>query len=310
MNQRLIGSLSVSEVGLGCNNFGWRLDARDSAAVVQAALDQGINFFDTADIYGQGQSEKFLGQALGAGRHAVVIATKFGGAMEGQGKGASPAYIRQAVEASLNRLGTDRVDLYQLHYPDPEVPIEDTLGALDELVEAGKVRETGCSNFSVAQLEDAAAAVRGDAVHFVSVQNEYSLLHREPEEGVLDECERQGLAFLPYFPLKSGLLTGKYRQGEPPPEGSRITKDGRMADLLSDRNLAIVEDLIRFAESRDHTILELAISWLLARPTVASVISGATSPRQVEANSGAAGWQLSEEELAEVDAIAMQSETR
>ncbi|MGH7571384.1 MAG: aldo/keto reductase [Gemmatimonadota bacterium] len=310
MRQRQIGSLSVSEVGLGCNNFGWRVDAKATAGVVRAALDQGINFFDTADSYGQGQSEEYLGQALGTGRDAVVIATKFGSDMEGQGKGASPAYIRQAIEASLRRLGTDRIDLYQLHRPDPTVPIEDTLGALDELVQAGKVREIGASNFSVAQLRDAEATVQGGAARFVSVQNEYSLLHREPEEGVLDECERQGLAFLPYFPLKSGLLTGKYRQGEPPPEGSRITEGGRMANLLSDRNLAIVEDLIRFAETRDRTILELAVSWLLARPTVASVISGATSPRQVETNAGAAGWQLTEEELAEVDAITMQSETR
>ncbi len=310
MKTRTIGSLSVSEVGLGCNNFGRRLDAAETAAVVHAALDAGINFFDTADTYGQGRSEEYLGQALATGREAVVIATKFGSDMKGQGKGASPAYIHEAVEASLRRLGTDRIDLYQLHEPDPTVPIEDTLGALDELVRAGKVREIGASNFSVQQLEDAEAAVQGDAARFVSVQNEYSLLHREPEEGVLDECERQGLAFLPYFPLKSGLLTGKYRQGEPPPKGARITEGGGMANLLSDRNLAIVEDLIRFAEARDRTILELAISWLLARPTVASVISGATSPRQVETNAGAAGWQLTEEELAEVDAIAMQGEAR
>jgi aryl-alcohol dehydrogenase-like predicted oxidoreductase len=274
---------------------------------VNAALEAGVNFFDTADIYGQGQSEEFLGRALGTRRDAVVIATKFGGVMEGRGKGAGPAYIRQAVEASLRRLGTDRIDLYQLHYPDPEVPIEDTLGALGELVKAGKVREIGCSNFSVGQLREA-AAVPGDAARFASVQNEYSLLHREPEDGVLDECERQGLAFLPYFPLKSGLLTGKYRQGRPLPEGTRITKDGRMADLLSDRNLVLVEELIQFAEAQGRTILELAVSWLLARPAVASVISGATSPGQVKANVNAAGWQLTKEQLTEIDVIAMQSE--
>ena len=309
MDHRRIGLLSVSEVGLGCNNFGRRLDPTATAAVVNAALDAEINFFDTADIYGQGQSEEFLGRALGARRDEVVIATKFGGVMEDRGKGASPAYIRQAVQASLRRLETDRIDLYQLHYPDPEVPIEDTLGALGELVETGKVREIGCSNFSVGQLREA-AAMPGTAAHFVSVQNEYSLLHREPEDGVLDECERQGLAFLPYFPLMSGLLTGKYRRGQEVPEGSRITKEGRFADLLSDEKLAIVEELIRFAEARGRTILELAISWLLTRPTIASVISGATSPGQVKANVDAAGWQLSETELVEVDSIAMQGEGR
>lgn len=314
MNQRKIGSLSVSEVGLGCNNFGWRLDKTQTAGVVHAALDAGIDFFDTADTYGGGRSEEFLGKALGPRRNEVVIATKFGSPMEGQGKGASPAYIRQAAEASLRRLGTDRIDLYQLHTPDPTVPIEETLAALDELVQAGKVREIGCSNFSVEQLRDAEAAVRGDgsrrddAARFVSVQNEYNLLHREPEEGVLDECVRSDLAFLPYFPLASGLLTGKYRRGESPPEGSRIAKSGRFAELLSDRNLAIVEDLIRFAEARDHTILDLAVCWLLARPTVASVISGATSSDQVHANANAAGWRLTEADLAEIDAIVMQGE--
>ena len=310
MNQRRIGSLSVSEVGLGCNNFGWRLDAGETAAVVDAALEAGINFLDTADIYGGGQSEAFLGRALGAHREEVVIATKFGMALEGQGKGASPAYIRQAVEASLRRLGTDHIDLYQLHTPDPTVPIEETLGALDELVQAGKVREIGCSNFSVEQIREADQAAKGDAARFVSVQNEYNLLHREPEDGVLDECERLGLAFLPYFPLASGLLTGKYRQGESPPEGSRISKSGRFAELLSEHNLAIVEDLISFAEARDHTILDLAVSWLLARPIVASVISGATKPEQVRSNADAASWSLTEEELAEIDAIVLQEETR
>ena len=307
MNQRRIASLSVSEVGLGCNNFGRRLDPAETAAVVNAALEAGVNFFDTADIYGQGQSEEFLGRALGTRRDVVVIATKLGGVMEGRGKGASPAYIRQAVETSLRRLGTDRIDLYQLHYPDPEVPIEDTLGALGELVKTGKVREIGCSNFSVGQLREA-ASVPGDAARFASVQNEYSIMHREPEDGVLDECKRQGLAFLPYFPLMSGLLTGKYRRGQPAPEGSRLAEGGRMGDLLSDRNLAIVEELIRFAEARDRTILELAVSWLLARPAVASVISGATSPGQVKANVNAVGWQLTKEQLTEIDAIAMQGE--
>ncbi len=302
MKQRRIGSLEVSIVGLGCNNFGRRLNKKDSAAVVNAALDAGVTLFDTADIYGDGRSEEFVGRALGSRRDSVVIATKFGSSMKGQGKGASAAYIRKTIEASLRRLGSDRIDLYQLHEPDETVPIEETLGALDELVRAGKVHEIGCSNFTVDQIREADAAVRDGGARFASVQNEYNLLNREPEQGVLAECERLGLAFLPYFPLASGLLTGKYRRDRPVPKGSRLAEE-RFSNQLTDRNLAIVEDLIRFAEARGHTILELAVSWLLARPTVASVISGATSPRQVEANASAAGWEPTEAELAEIDAI-------
>jgi aryl-alcohol dehydrogenase-like predicted oxidoreductase len=293
-------------VGLGCNNFGRRLDAAGTAAVVNAALDAGVTFFDTADSYGDGNSEEFLGRALGKRRDEVVVATKFGSQVKGQGKGASPAYIRQAAEASLRRLGTDRIDLYQLHVPDPSVPIAETLGALGELVQAGKVREIGCSNFTAEQLREAQASVRPGAAKFVSVQNEYSLVHREPEREVLPECERQGLAFLPYFPLASGLLTGKYRRGKPAPPGSRISEGGHYTKLLSEQNMAVVEELIQFAESRGHTILELAISWLLARPVVASVIAGATKPEQVRDNVAAAGWRLSEAELAEVDAVTSQ----
>ncbi|HUP01798.1 MAG TPA: aldo/keto reductase [Gemmatimonadota bacterium] len=302
MKQRQIGSLHVSVVGLGCNNFGKRLDEKESAAVVDAALEAGINLLDTANIYGDGRSEEFIGRALASRRERVVIATKFGSRMKGEGKGARPAYIRKAIETSLRRLGTDRIDLYQLHEPDSTVPIEETLGALAELVEAGTVREIGCSNFTVDQIRAADAAAREGAARFASVQNEYSLMHREPEAGVLAECERLGLAFLPYFPLASGLLTGKYRRGRPAPDGTRLAEK-RFANELSDRNLATVEDLIRFAEARGRTILELAISWLLARPVVASVISGATSPRQVEANARAAEWELTEEELDEIDAI-------
>jgi aryl-alcohol dehydrogenase-like predicted oxidoreductase len=301
METRTIGSLEVSVVGLGCNNFGRRLDAAQTASVIDAALDAGINFFDTADVYGGGQSETFIGQALGSRRNAVVIATKFGNPMDGQGSGASRAYIQQAVEASLRRLGTDHIDLYQLHRPDPNVSIEETLGALDELVQVGKVREIGCSNFSVEQLRAAEAARTGGA-RFVSVQNEYSLLRRDPERDVLPECERAGITFLPYFPLASGLLSGKYRRGEPAPSDSRLAGGGR-ADLLSDQNLAIVEDLIQFAESRGHTILELAVSWLLARPVVASVIAGATKPEQVHVNAGAGSWQLTNDELSEIGRI-------
>jgi aryl-alcohol dehydrogenase-like predicted oxidoreductase len=304
METRTIGSLTVSAVGLGCNNFGRRLDAERTAAVVSAALEAGVTFFDTADVYGQGQSEEFLGRALGPRRREAVIATKFGKPMDGQGQGASAAYIRQAVEASLRRLGTDYIDLYQIHSPDPQVPIAETLGALDELVRAGTVREIGCSNFSAEQLAEAEAARPANSARFVSVQNEYSLLRREPEQAVLPACERLGLAFLPYFPLASGLLTGKYRRGQPAPAGSRLAG---AADALSDRNLAIVEDLIRFAQTHRHTILDLAVSWLLARPAVASVIAGATRPEQVRANALAAGWRLTSDELAEVDAIVSRS---
>src|SRR5215210_8080880 len=208
MDTRRIGSLEVSVVGLGCNNFGRRLDSGATSAVVDAALDAGINFFDTADVYGGTRSEEYLGRALGRRRDEVVIATKFGSAVDERRKGARPEYVRQAAEDSLRRLGTDRIDLYQLHWPDPQVPIEDTLGALDELVQAGKVREIGCSNFSVEQLREAEASVLPGGARFVSVQNEYSLLQRAPEQdGVLAECERADLAFLPYFPLASGLLT-------------------------------------------------------------------------------------------------------
>ena len=302
MDRRRIGSLEVSVVGLGCNNFGRRLDAAQTAAVIDAALDAGITFFDTADVYGGGHSETFIGQALGPRRNAVVIATKFGNPMEGQGRGASRAYMQRAVEASLRRLGTDHIDLYQLHRPDPEVPIAETLGALDELVQAGKVREIGCSNFSVEQLR-AAEATGASRARFVSVQNEYSLLKREPEAGVLAECERAGIAFLPYFPLASGLLTGKYRRGQAAPAGSRLAASPNAANQLNERNLAIIEELFQFTEAHGHTILELAVSWLLARPLVASVIAGATKPEQVHANAGAAAWRLTVAQLAEVDHI-------
>jgi aryl-alcohol dehydrogenase-like predicted oxidoreductase len=308
METRKIGSLNVSVVGLGCNNFGGRLDSEGTAAAVQAALDAGINFFDTADIYGQGKSEEYLGRALGNRRGDVVIATKFGNAMEGQGSGASPAYIRVAVEGSLRRLGTDRIDLYQLHTPDANTPIADTLGTLGDLVREGKVREIGCSNFSLEQLREAEAAVRGTATPFVSVQNQFSMLVREPEREILPECNRTGLAFLPYFPLASGLLSGKFRQGRPTPEGTRLSGGARSAQLLTPHNLALVEQLIKFAEARGHTILDLAISWLLSHKPVASVIAGAMTPAQVRANAGTARWELSVNEMAEVEGILSQPE--
>ncbi len=300
LERRKIGSLDVSIAGLGCNNFGWRIDAQATAKVVDAAFDAGINFFDTADIYGAGQSEEYLGRALGSRRKQAVIATKFGKKMAEGRQGGRPEYVIAAAEDSLRRLGTDYIDLYQLHEPDPSTPIADTLEALDRLVRAGKVREIGCSNFSAPQLREAAGAVKPGAARFVSVQNEYSLLHREPEAEVIPECERLGLAFIPYFPLASGLLTGKYRKGQPPPPGSRA-QAGFGPKVFTDRNLEIVEQLTAFAESRGHTLLELAISWLLARRTVASVIAGATMPEQVKANAAATGWALTADELAAVD---------
>lgn len=304
MEKRKIGSLEVSIVGLGCNNFGGRLDYDGTLAVVDAALDAGINFLDTADIYGKTQSEELLGRALAGRRDKVVLATKFGMEVDAQRKGAKPDYVRRAVEDSLRRLRTDTIDLYQLHTPDPGTPIGDTLAVLDELVRSGKVREIGCSNFDVRQLREAKSAA-GQGARFVSVQNEYSLLHREPEHEVLAECEREGLAFLPYFPLASGALTGKYRRGEKRPEGSRLTNSESMAGrFLDEPKQDTVEKLRAFAESRGHTLLELAFSWLLRHRVVASVIAGATKPEQIRSNVQAAGWTLSAEDLAEIDRIA------
>jgi aryl-alcohol dehydrogenase-like predicted oxidoreductase len=241
--------------------------------------------------------------ALGRRRDDVVVATKFGSRLDEERRGARPEYVHRAVEDSLRRLGTDCIDLYQLHTPDPDVPIEETLGALDELVKAGKVREIGCSNFSADQLREAEEATREGAARFASVQNEYSLLHREPEDDVLSECEHLGLAFIPYFPLANGLLTGKYRGGKDAPAGSRLDS-ARGERLLTERNLDVVERLIGFSESRGRTILELAFSWLLTRPAVASVIAGATSSEQARSNAAAAGWKLTDAELVEVDSIA------
>lgn len=309
MQRRRIGSLDVSVVGLGCNNFGPRLDAAGTAEVVHAALDAGVNFFDTADLYGEGRSEEYLGRAVRDRRGDAIIATKFGHERSAFGRGGRPEHIRKALEGSLTRLGTDYLDLYQVHQPDPDTPIADTLGTLDDAVRAGKVREIGCSNFSVEQLREAATAVKPAAARFVSVQNEYSLFERAPEQGVLAECERQGLAFLPYFPLASGLLTGKYRRNAPVPPG-RLSGGGRYGDLLTDQNLATVEELIAFAEGKGRTLLELAISWLLAHGVVASVIAGATKPAQVRANASAAGWALDASDLAAVDTIMRRADTR
>jgi aryl-alcohol dehydrogenase-like predicted oxidoreductase len=305
VDKRPIGSLAVSVVGVGCNNFGGRIDEKRSKEVIDAALAVGINFFDTADMYANGKSEELLGRYLGSRRREVVVATKFGNEMEGQGRGARPEYVKKAIDLSLRRLKTDYVDLYQQHVPDPDVPIAETLGALDELVKAGKVREIGCSNFSAVQLREArnASDARAASARFVSVQNEYSLLHREPEEEVLAECEREGLGFLPFFPLMSGLLTGKYRKGKPIPQNTRVAKYERYGKLLTEENLDKVEALTQFAESRGRTLLELAISWLLAHRVVASVIAGASSAEQVRNNAAAADWNLTPSDLYEVDSL-------
>jgi aryl-alcohol dehydrogenase-like predicted oxidoreductase len=300
METRKIGSLDISTVGLGCNNFGGRLDYTRTLAVVDAALDAGINFFDTADIYGGTKSEEFLGRALAGRRERVIIATKFGMKVDDQRQGAKPDYVQRACEDSLRRLRTDHIDLYLLHQPDPSTPIADTLAALDGLVRSGKVRKIGCSNFSADQLREAETAA-GRGAKFVSVENEYSLLHRDPEAEVLAECERQELAFLPFFPLASGMLTGKYRRGQALPENTRLSAGS--SRFLNDRNLEIVEELLAFAASQSHSLLELAFSWLLSHHQVVSVIAGATQPEQVRANVAAAGWLLSPADLAEVDKL-------
>jgi aryl-alcohol dehydrogenase-like predicted oxidoreductase len=314
METRRIGSLDASIIGLGCNNFGGRIDAAASARVVGAALDAGITLFDTADIYGGTLSEEYLGAALGARRDDALVATKFGVPIDDDRKGgASAAYVARACEDSLRRLGTDRIDLYQLHFPDATTPQDETLGALDGLVRAGKVREIGCSNFMAPLIEEAAgiSATRGIA-RYVSVQNEYSLLRRGPERpaeagqpSVLEACEKFDLAFVPYFPLASGVLSGKYERGAAPPEGTRLAglPEDRQAAALSDAVMDRVEALSTWARDRGHTLLDLAFAWLLARPVVASVIAGATKPEQVAANAATAAWRLSAADMAEIDEV-------
>lgn len=302
---RTIGSFEVSVVGLGCNNFGMRIGRKETEAVVGAALDAGITLFDTADIYGGNKSETYLGAALGARRDEIVLASKFGVPYEGHEGGASAAYIRIAVEDSLSRLGTDHIDLYQLHFPDPKTPLAETIGALSELVAEGKIREFGCSNFSAQLLEEAATVTPDGGPGFVSVQNQFSILHREPEDGVLAECERMGLGFLPFYPLSSGLLSGKYHRGEPPPEGTRLAAMGdRAASQLTDERLATVDALKELAHRHGHTVLDLAFGWLLSKRVVSSVIAGATKPEQIAANVKAGEWRPGDDVLREVDAIA------
>lgn len=308
MDYRPLGELEVSVVGLGCNNFGMRIDAAATKEVVDAAIDAGINYFDTAESYGAGQSEEFLGQALQGRRDQVLIASKWGHTMslsDGE-RGGDPAQIRTRLEGSLQRLGTDYIDHYQLHRPDPDTPAEETLGCLAELRAEGKIREIGCTHFTADELRDSqrAASAAGVAM-YPSVQNHYSLLTRDPEtDGVFDTCRELGIAFVPYFPLESGLLTGKYRLGQDRPDDSRLQAWGDRADrFIDDDKLAIVERLIGWVESRDHTLLDLAISWHTSHPLVASVIAGATKPSQIEANVAAASWTLTDADRAEVDAL-------
>lgn len=307
MEMRKIGSLDVSVVGLGCNNFGMRIDADATVSVVDAALDAGINYFDTAESYGNGASEEFLGAALAGRRDDALIATKWGGARRADDStpAGTPDAVRTSLEASLERLGVDHIDHYQLHQPDAETPIADTLGVLAELRDAGKIREIGCSNFSEAQLDEAAnVAAELDVAPFASVQNHYSLLTRDPESnGVLAACERTGTAFVPFFPLESGVLTGKYRPGESYPPDTRLAVWERPERFASDDRLETVAALEKFATGAGHTVLDLAIGWLVTNPLVASVICGATKPEQVTSNIAASSWRLSDTERAQVDTI-------
>jgi aryl-alcohol dehydrogenase-like predicted oxidoreductase len=311
METRNLGrsGLRVSAIGLGCNNFGGRLALEATRAVVHKALDLGITLFDTADTYGErGGSETQLGEILGEARKGIVLATKFGMPMDDVGVkvGGSRRYIMQEVEDSLRRLRTDWIDLYQIHQPDPRTPIEETLRALDDLVRQGKVRYIGCSNFPAWQVTEAAWTARQCNLNaFVSCQDEYSLVFRKPEAELMPAARKYGLGLLPYFPLASGLLTGKYRRNAPMPPGTRLASTQRLADrYLTERNWGIAERLGDFVEQRGRSMLELAFSWLLAQDPVSSVIAGATRPEQLEQNVKAGDWRLTAEELAEINTIA------
>jgi aryl-alcohol dehydrogenase-like predicted oxidoreductase len=304
MEMRSIGAIPVPLAGIGCNNFGRRIDERRAREVVDGAFEVGATLFDTADLYGEGRSEEFLGKALRSRRDEAVIVSKFGMATPPDGlTGGDPVWVARACEASLTRLATDRIDVYLLHTPDDATPIADSLVAMSRLVDEGKVREIGCSNFSAKQLEEAEGTAEEKGVRpFVTVQNEYSLLARDAREEVLPACRRLGLSFMPYFPLASGLLTGKYRKGRPPPPGSRLAGPGGWDELMTDERLDLVERLVDFAEQHGHSTLELAMSWLATQPAIATVIAGATSAEQVRQNAEAVdAWRLNDDELAEID---------
>lgn len=300
--------LRVSAVGLGCNNFGMKIDQAAADAVVHKALDLGITLFDTADVYGnKGGSERMLGHALGGRRKEIVLATKFGLAMEDGEymKGGSRRYILQAVEASLKRLNTDYIDLYQMHFPDPGTPIEETISALDDLVRSGKVRYVGCSNFAGWQLVEAHYIAREHGlVPFVSAQNHYNLLDRKIELELVPAAQKYGASILPYFPLASGMLTGKYRRGGNGPEDGRLTVAAAMGkNLLTDANFDLVDKVTAFAEAKGKTMLDAAIGWLASQDHVASVIAGATKPEQVEQNVKAGTWEMTAEERDEINKL-------
>jgi len=310
MEKRKLGNskLEVSIVGVGCNNFGLRTDLAQTRAVVDRAIDLGITLFDCADRYGSppGSSELQLGEALGARRKQIVLTSKFGNPMDDSGtmQGASPRYIKIAVEASLKRLKTDWIDLYQLHRPDTGTPIEETLRALDDLVRAGKIRHAGCSQFSAAQIRDAAKAAKKAGIEgLVSAQNHYNLLKRDMEKEFVPAIREHNISFIPFYPLGGGLLTGKY-QRDSAPEGSRFHKPREQEKrALGENPWPVLERLEKFCAARGRTMLELATNWLLSRPGVASMIAGATRPAQVEANVKAVGWKLSAADLAEIDRI-------
>jgi aryl-alcohol dehydrogenase-like predicted oxidoreductase len=310
VEQRNLGrsGLIVSAVGLGCNNFGGRIDMAATRAVVHKALDLGITFFDTADTYGErGASEEYLGRALAGERHRIVLASKFARPMDGGGRlqGASRRYIIEAVEASLRRLNTDHLDLYQQHIADPRTPIEETLRALDDLVRQGKVRYVGCSTLSAPEVVAAqVTAARFGLASFVSCQERYSLLEREVERDMMPAIAAHNLGLIPFSPLANGLLTGKYRRGRPLPQGARLSATPGLAErYLTERNWQTIERLAAFCEARGRTLLELAFGWLLRRPAVASVIAGATTPEQAAANVRAASWSLSREDMDEIDRL-------
>ena len=309
MENREIGStgLKASVVGLGCNNFGMTIDLDATRAVLNTAFEVGINFFDTADMYGGTKSETFMGEILKPRRKEIVLATKFGG-MAKNSKNSEPwgtkEYITKCIDASLKRLQTDYIDLYQMHYPDPNTPIDETLGVLNDLVKQGKVRALGHSNFTGSQIDEAASQAKTNrTATFVTAQNEWSLLNRTAEQDVIPACDRQQVGQLPYFPIANGLLSGKYRRGETLPSGSRLDKLDFFKSWANDDNFTKIEQLEAFAKSHGHSLLELAMSWLASQPCVTSVIAGATKPEQVRSNAAAAGWRLSATELAEVNKL-------
>lgn len=312
IEKRKVGqsALEVSAIGLGCNNFGLRVDLEQTRAVVDHALALGVTLFDTADRYGNppGTSETYLGQVLGERRKSIVLASKFGNPMDasGQMQGASRRYIKIAVEASLRRLKTDWIDLYQMHRPDPTTPIEETLRALEDLVRDGKIRYAGCSQFSPAQIREASATARAARVTgLVSAQNEYNLLERRAEREFIPALRESGIGFIPFYPLAGGLLSGKYKN-HVVPDGTRFSQPRAQEQrMLNEERWRVLDELHRFCESRGKTMLEVAVNWLLGRPGVASVIAGATRPEQIEQNVKAAGWKLSASDFSEIDRITL-----